>query len=297
MRSLVLLAVFLFAVSQARDKFETKTFGLEDLIKFRCSLDSDDETLFYFNGTVIGYPEQQQPRVLFKTIGMNIGRCFKRSDSSYTLTSRELLFYLDPTTEQLLKNWTNPWTNETVNVVHVANDPVQQNYPNTSTFQGQVNDDSTIFPLDIPLFYPNPLYGNASYVPYSPQRWYQAGEFFKFIVPTKDLKKKHKDTIDDVLVSWTRTGPWLPWMKQGEAHGYLLYSSQGAKIPSLDQLPWVMQEEIENRVQVYQSAPTCVLNASSVSSWTYFKKYFDAYIAGAEFPIPSSSNTSPCVAL
>jgi hypothetical protein len=51
---------------------------------------------------VFHYPLQ---RVLFKTIGLNIARCFKRSDGSYTLAGRELLYYVDPVTDQIINRY------------------------------------------------------------------------------------------------------------------------------------------------------------------------------------------------
>ena len=32
---------------------------------------------------------------------------------------------------------------------------------------------------DINLYYPNPLASNRTFAPYSPQTWYEGGEFFK----------------------------------------------------------------------------------------------------------------------
>jgi hypothetical protein len=45
-------------------------------------------------------------------------------DGQWWLITRELSYYLDPKTSEKLTHWTNPFTNEIVNVVHVANDPV-----------------------------------------------------------------------------------------------------------------------------------------------------------------------------
>jgi len=178
--------------------------------------------------------------------------------------------------------------------VHVANNPVQQTFSNATTYSGMVVGDSTIFFLDIPLYYPNPLAGNATFAPYSPQPFYQAGEFFKFIVPSRDLERKHKNKVDSVVISWTRTSPWLPWMKLGSKAGYLFYSSQGARVDAYADWPKVARDQINSRVPIYRTAPTCVLNAASVSSWTYFKTYFSQYLAGAQFPIPDTQQVYPC---
>eukprot|EP00026_Physarum_polycephalum_P014306 Phypoly_transcript_14804.p1 GENE.Phypoly_transcript_14804~~Phypoly_transcript_14804.p1 ORF type:complete len:270 (+),score=33.15 Phypoly_transcript_14804:31-840(+) len=245
-----LSCLFCLSLADIFGKPETKIFPLEALVKVRCSLSSADETIFFFNGSVIAYPTQQPTVTLFKTVGMNIGRCFKNDDGSYTLASRELMYYLDPVTGELLHSWKNPWTNQTVTVVHVANDPVLSTFGNTTTYPMQVLGLNTLLPLDIPLYYPNSLSYNATYAPYSPQPYYQAGEFFKFVVPTLEVEINLPffDTTSYSIVSWTRTGPWLPWMKQGNAPGYLMYTSHGSKVNSWRDLPPTIVSELEHRI-------------------------------------------------
>ena len=34
--------------------------------------------------------------------------------------------YQDPVSKEILKTWDNPWTGETVNVIQIENDPVNQ---------------------------------------------------------------------------------------------------------------------------------------------------------------------------
>ncbi len=75
-------------------------------------------------------------------------------------------------------------------------------------------DTNTLLPLDIPLYYPNALSFDPRMAPYSPQPFYQAGEWFKFISRTGEVRFPLTKTVTSTLVSWTRNGPWLPWMKQ-----------------------------------------------------------------------------------
>ena len=74
-------------------------------------------------------------RLLFRVEGMNIRACTSIKDpkrgNGFRMVSRELLFYQDPVTGELMDEWKNPWTGETVEVLHVANDPVNWgSYPN-----------------------------------------------------------------------------------------------------------------------------------------------------------------------
>ena len=78
------------------------------------------------------------------------------------------MLYLDPETREVLETWTNPWTGETVEVVHVANDPVNMHRPFHAydengegySFDGLVRNGRVIVSSAYPLFYPNPLGGD-----------------------------------------------------------------------------------------------------------------------------------------
>jgi hypothetical protein len=287
---LLLLAV----VAHTARTFYPKTVPLttEQLIKMRCSLDSREQVITAWTGFAYSVIPQSASKTLFGLAGVNIARCLY-VNGTWQLTSRELMLYLDPVTGQKLKQWNNPFTGEVNTVMHVANSPVQQvfTYAVNAT---QVNKQHTVLPLDINLLYPNSLSRNATYAPYSPQPMYQAGEFFKFIAPTKDVNNKKKKTVSELEFSWTRYSPFLPFMKMGNQQGYLLFSAQGAKVSSINELPDVLLNEIKQRVPIYKNAPPCILNTSSETSWTYFAKYFTQYLAGEEFPIPISTDNTPC---
>jgi hypothetical protein len=66
-------------------------------------------------------------RHLFEFEGFNIGR-MKRVDGGWRLLTRELAVYKDPKTHEILEHWKNPLTDELCEVVHVLNDPVNQEF-------------------------------------------------------------------------------------------------------------------------------------------------------------------------
>ena len=41
----------------------------------------------------------------------------------YSTVNKEVIFYSNARTGEIIENWTTPWTGEEVNVVQVANDP------------------------------------------------------------------------------------------------------------------------------------------------------------------------------
>jgi hypothetical protein len=75
-------------------------------------------------------------------------------------------------------------------------------------------------------------------------------------------------------------------MKMGDRAGQLIYSASGEKVDDFDQLPQLLQDEINTRMPLYRHAPEAPLDDEDMTSWLYFQKHFDAYLAGESFPIP-----------
>ncbi len=262
----------------------TEELDVSCWVKTRNSLASNS-TFLLWTGSLYALIPNEKKKHLFKIVGMSISRCLPNEDHSWDFISRELNYYLDPKTEQVIHKWYNPWTAETVPVVHVANNPVQILFK--GDFPVQVNGATTTFVFDLFTNYPNPLAGDAWFIEYSPQPTYQATELFKFTVPTSELHDPQITEVSQVILSWDRIGPWLPWMKMGDKPGQLIYSAQGSKVNSLRDLPEWLQAEINNRIPLYKDAPAKRLETENITSWRYFKQHFQDYLGGARFPLPT----------
>ena len=234
-------------------------------------------------------PDERQRRV-FGVVGMNIARCL-RVGERWHLTSRELLYYLDPETGAPLHRWGNPWTAAEVPVVHVANDRVQNVLGGPVPMT--VADGTATITFDIPLFYPNPLAANPVTRVLDPTANYQAAELFAFATPYAALAST-SPTVSSVWFTWHRIGPWLPWMGMGDRAGMLVYSTRGRKLATWDELPAVLRDEIASRVPRYRHAPACVLPGKNETSWTYFARHVAAYRAGERFPIAAPVDAAEC---
>jgi hypothetical protein len=303
-----LVALFLFfAIAQAIPANVASKLTNDELVRIRCSQNPNEEIFFFFNGTVTAYlgqdsgpytnPAATSIRPLFKAVGMNVAKCFKAVSGLWYLVGREAMWYINPTTDEILGSWNN-LNGESVNVVHVDNDPVMQTFYPGATYDSQVYGDDTILPSDVTTFlnYLNPIQNppNPAFNAYSPETYYQAAELFKFVAPTQDVFSD-KDSTGRTFVSWTRTSKFLPWMKMGGQAGYLLYSFQGSKIPDYTYMPAKVRADIENRVPHYKHAPASkcfpdlagtVHNPSSgITSWSFFKENFDSYLNGVQFPL------------
>ncbi len=100
--------------------------------KIICSMQDNKPIVYWWYGRMYSRVQGEKDKLLFKVEGMNIRQCDTVKDSKrgngYRMVSRELLFYQDPESGEILDQWTNPWTGETVDVLHVANDPVNWGY-------------------------------------------------------------------------------------------------------------------------------------------------------------------------
>ncbi|MDM9382537.1 DUF1838 domain-containing protein [Chlorogloeopsis sp. ULAP01] len=254
-------------------------------VKTRSSLDPNESSFLIWTGKIYAFMPGEKRTLLFKMVGMNVSRCIPTEESSWDFTSRELTYYLNPQTEEILHKWDNPWTGETVTIMHVANSPVQGNF--RGKFPALVDGDSTTFMFDIFPTYDNPLTEDSKLAQYSPQSTYQAAELFKITVPTADLFNEEMSSVSQLRLSWDRIGQWLPWMNMGDRPGYLIYSAYGSKVSGFNELPQLLQDEINTRVPLYKNAPkSCSDEVEDMTSWLYFQQNFDAYLAGERFPLP-----------
>ena len=72
----------------------------------------------------------------------------------------------------------------------------------------------------------------------------------------------------------------------GASPGHLIYSAYGSKISGFTELPQLFQDEINSRIPLYRNAPKSFLEGEDMTSWLYFQRHFEAYLAEETFPLP-----------
>jgi hypothetical protein len=249
--------------------------------RIACSTDSTAVT-YWWQGTVWSRVTGERDRMLFTFQAMNTRACASFNDPQkgrgYRMVSRELVFYTDPKTGQVLRSWKNPWTGKDTEVMHVSNDPVNMSAPQfarsaTGPYQitNIVEKDGTAFMSSIvPLFYTNPLAGDYQE---NVGGQYHAMELFNFFAPMAELTDRASKTVADVQIHWSRVSRWLPWMNMGDRDGLIIYNSQGKKLKSWDALPDVVKQEIALNYPDYTKPPALDDARPNETSWTYFKKW------------------------
>jgi hypothetical protein len=262
---------------------EIKNLDAQYWVKTRSSLDPNRSTFLIWTGSIYAYIPGEKRNRLFKMMGMSVCRCIPTEEGSWDFTSRELTYYLHPETGEILRKWENPWTGELLTVMHVANNPVQGLFK--GKFPAQIDEDDTTFVFDLFSTYPNPLAEDPKFADYSPNPTYQAAELFKLTSPTKELLNPETISVSKLQLCWDRMGPWVPWMKMGDRSGQLIYSAYGRKVSGFEELPQLLQDEINTRVPLYKNAPKAFIDGEDITSWLYFQKHFDSYLAGETFPL------------
>lgn len=258
--------------------------GIEAFRKVQCSTVDKQPVVYYWVGETFSRVPGEPDKRLFRFEGMNVRQCVTVVDpvrgTGFRQVSREVLFYQDPVTGQILDEWKNPWSGETVKVLHIANDPVNFRAPmfpkgaDGKPFKSdiQVMGDQWWGTTTVPLFYKNPLAGDyQDYVGGT----YHATEMFNFFGSVSNLTSP-KTTSADVSVAWSRLSDWLPWMKMRGRAGELYFNGAGVKLEGISALPPGMRSAVEARFPTFLEAPPVDDQRPNETSWSYFKKMLPA---------------------
>ena len=249
--------------------------------KIQCSAIDNVAVTYTFHGEAFARVPGERDRKLFDVEGMNVRQCVTVTDpqrgTGWRLVSRELLLYLDPATGEILREWKNPWTGQTVKVLQTTNDPVNQRpvFPATADsrltgWRGTINGDTWWDTITVPLFYSNPLAGA-----YQKQigGFYHATEMFNFFGKVSELTDP-RNPSPAVNVGWVRMADWLPWMEMSGRAGIIYMHAAGRKIDDYSQLPKVMRTAIEQEYPAYRTPPPGDDARENETSWTLYKKTF-----------------------
>ena len=222
----------------------------------------------------------EKDRHLFNLIGVNTRQCADVEDAElgdgFRSVSREVMLYLDPETGDLLDEWQNPWTGETVTVVHVANDPVNMRTPSYASKARDLSlrryGDLLVSASEIPLFYDNPLGGDfQQYVGGT----YHAMEIFDTFYPADELLDPDR-RLERSYIAWVRVAQWLPWMEMGSKPGSTIFNATGSSTFDRNSIPEPLRAVLQARYPSYFEPPPLDDDRPNETSWTVFRKYVES---------------------
>lgn len=253
--------------------FNDPVQSLRAFVKLMGNLDPTVESPGWFGGTVFGDTRRDRPlKPLMGIEGFGVLRAEAQSDNSYRVFNRELAFYTDLKTGEYIDTWVNPYTKEECEVKPIHNMTVNANMIVSEKFGTAIEmdfdgnlievplplgwqnfDDKLFSTFEVHTAFPNEL---------KPDVWpressgpvIRIAEIFQRVANLAELENPDVTTAD-YSGCWTRVGPWLPWMRQGQADGNLLFRTFMTKLNSPDQLSPRFKAHIEERLPEYFVAP------------------------------------------
>jgi hypothetical protein len=268
------------ALSAGTESFTGRT-AWEISRKTTCGTLAEGVTRYgIFEGRAYSRVPGEKDRHLFDVLGINTRQCASASDpdkgEGFRSVSREIMLYLDPQTGEVLDTWNNPFTGETVEVMHVANDPVNMRAVRYEADATEISarryGDTLAFSSEIPLFYDNPLGGDfQDYVGGT----YHAMEIFNNFYPADALLDSDA-RVERSVLGWTRVAQWLPWMRMGSKPGLMVINASGTSVFDADEIPDRLRVLMDERFPAYFTPPPLNDARPNETSWTVFRKAIEA---------------------
>lgn len=262
--------------------FKDPSQNLKAFIKLTADLDPAKESVGWFGGMIYGNRGTEPLKPLVGVQGVGMMRVKPMGDNIYRIFNREFAAYTDPKSGEIIESWTNPYTEEKVEVVPIKNmivnaqvspiveqdfDGHKVKFPFTPPWIVQTDKAFSLF--EIHAAFPNPM---------RPEVWpresagpiNRTGEMFQRMCSLADLENPDVSAADYVG-TWTRVGPWLPWMLMGQADGHILYRSFMNRTGRVENLPRNLLAYMENKYPEFLKAPGDeTWGRPNDSSWTVY---------------------------
>ena len=229
--------------------------------------------------------------------GFGLGSDRRQPDGSYHHLWKEVGYYTDLKTGEVLETWTNPLNGEVCDVMPIHNRSVNLTFaptrPDTSAMEkagvtlmngnfakaddparpyglpyAVIGDQISVFADSVGRV-PNQL-DPAIWKRESTGGAISVGEFFML---TGSLRQALDPSVTrvDATGSWTRIGPYLPWMLMGASPGHLFYRSATRKVDGPGALPAKLVEYTKARYPAFLEFPDD-WSTPIESSWEVFKR-------------------------
>ncbi|MCC5794287.1 MAG: DUF1838 family protein [Chromatiales bacterium] len=257
--------------------FKSPRWNRDAWSRIQGDMDPEKERIGYCSGLVLGVKPGEKVRELLGFETFLATRLIPLPDGNIRRLNKEVIYYTDVRHGRpgdIIEEWKNPWTEETVNVVQVFNDPFNytisdylilapEDFPGDRSklpkipliFPWQeLTDDILVLQTDMHLNYPSPL---------QPDKWpresagthAQVSEMMRYFVSRRDLENPALSAVP-YHGTWHRVTPWLPWMLMGQTPGHCVYTSTMASLESVEQLPRKVLDYTEKHRPEMLKAPT-----------------------------------------
>lgn len=253
----------------------------------------------WWSGHFFALDEGKMTQPLCAIEGFGHGWTKPRPDGSFKSAWRELGFYKDHSTGEILDHWRNPLTDEVCEVMHVHNRYINADLrPSAPTAPvpaepgtrigdySYSHDGDASKPFILPWFVQGKTLSvsldlrYAADNPLDPVQWRRESSGSRisvtdFVMHTAQIA----DVLDGRLTSApsvgyrTQVGAWLPWMLMGPATGQLLLRGTSRKLASLHDVPQPLRRYAATRFPEFLGAPTeADFERPSESSWSVYAR-------------------------
>jgi len=231
--------------------------NLKALLKLQADISGKD-ALSGFPGYVWGWVPGVGNKLLFKTYGIGCSHV-EEVENGWRFYHREILYYCDPRTGEVLETWDNPYNGKTVEVRHIVNDPVNRFYPYSGgrfapPYPYEVHGNDIVFQISVFRFEDNPL-NRVDYPLHSADDNYQSAELWGMIGRLEEIMDPNV-TSASCVTSWARLSQWLPFMEMGDEPGTMVFHSHSYKLMAgAAELPPEILKYTEENYPLYLESP------------------------------------------
>lgn len=212
------------------------------MTRILANLDSTRAKHGWYRGRVMGVAPGAAARDLLGVMGMSSQRALPLPDRpGWMLLQREVGFFFDLATGKVVDRWLNPFNDETVDVLHIANPSVSRDIEPIERDARFYDDPARAAAAAKPFLLPWQTAGDRLFVeqhghywarnPLDPAVWVResSGPMLQVSDMTTynvSLAKAQDASITSLehWGAWVHVRPWQPWMLMATTPGHLLYN-------------------------------------------------------------------------
>jgi len=228
----------------------------------------------WYRGRIMGVAPGGAVRDLLGIKGMSSQRLVPLEDRpGWTLLQKEVGFYFDLQTGAIVDDWVNPYTDETVEILQIANPSVSRTVEPVIQDAKFYDDPTKAKQDEKPFVMDWQVAGDRVFVeqhmhfwannPLDPEVWVressgpmvQVSDMLSFNVRAADLLNKELTSLE-YWGSWVHVRPWQPWMLMGTAPGHCLYNCFTGGANSVAAIPADIFEVTRSRFPEFLTPPT-----------------------------------------
>lgn len=209
----------------------------------------------WYRGRIMGVAPGGAVRDLLGIKGMSSQRLQRLQDRpGWSLLQKEVGFFFDLASDEVIDDWVNPYSGELVEVMHIANASVSREIEPVVRESKFYDDPQKAKDSERPFLLPWRRAGDRLFVeqhvhfwarnPLDPAIWVressgpmiQVSDMMSFNVRASDVANPELTSLEN-WGSWVHVKPWQPWMLMGTAPGHCLYNCFTGSADRLEDIP------------------------------------------------------------